>query len=276
MQKICGKQQWMTYARPDISYATKELARSLTQLTTLCQKLKHLLWYIKGTEHYRFYVRPIVRTIGATPDLNIFVHSDWAGRATTRKSTPGSVIKFMGSTIHFGSREQATIALSSAEAVRYAINTGAHQEPPTGSTPHQEGQRQDPHKLFEQAKHVHKNWSLKESKAHRAQTPFHRSNTFSSNNLRNMTPRGPPRSLQYGQQHRGHLRRSTLRAHSPALLANTNSSKGFTAARTQACTRVCTCEQRPQRTHTDMHFSSHGVDKGRQHPLYHKDLHTLT
>jgi hypothetical protein len=68
--------------------------------------------------------------------------------------------------------------------------------------------------------------------------------------LRNMTPRGPPRSLQYGQQHRGNLRRSTLRAHSPALLANTNSSKGFTAARTQACTRVCTCEQRPQRTHT--------------------------
>ena len=155
-------------------------------------------------------MRPIVRTIGATPDLNIFVHCDWAGRATTRKSTPGSVIKFMGSTIHFGSREQATIALSIAEAVRYAINTGAHQEPPTGSTPHQEGQRQDPHKLFEQAKHVHKNWSRKESKAHRAQTPFHRSNTFSSNNLRNMTPRGPPRSLQYGQQHRGHLRRSTL------------------------------------------------------------------
>ena len=60
-----------------------------------------------------------------TPDLDVFVHSDWAGCATTRKSTSGFVIKFMGSTIHFGSRTQATIALSSAEAELYAINTGA-------------------------------------------------------------------------------------------------------------------------------------------------------
>lgn len=135
MQKICAKQQWMTYARPDISYATKELARSLTQPTTLCQKLKHLLRYIKGTQHYRFYVRPIVRTIGATPDLNVFVHSDWAGRATTRKSTPGSVIKFMGLTIHFGTRAQATIALSSAEAVRYATSGTSYRKRSTSRRP---------------------------------------------------------------------------------------------------------------------------------------------
>ena len=116
----------MTYTRPDISYATKELARSLTQPTTLDQqKLKHLLRYIKGTQHYRFFVRPVVRTMDTTPDLDVFVDSDWAGCATTRRSTSGFAIKFMGSTIHFGSRTQATIALSSAEAELYAINTGA-------------------------------------------------------------------------------------------------------------------------------------------------------
>ena len=84
-----------------------------------------MLRYIKGTQHYRFYVRPAVRTVDTTPDLDVFVDSDWAGCATTRKSTSGFVIKFMGSTIHFGSRAQATIALSSAEAELYAINTGA-------------------------------------------------------------------------------------------------------------------------------------------------------
>ena len=116
----------MTYTRPDISYATKELARSLTQPTTLDQqKFKDLLRYIRGTQYYRFYVRPSVRTMDATPDLSVFVDSDWAGCAATRKSTSGSVKKFMGSTIHFGSRAQATIALSSAEAELDAINTGA-------------------------------------------------------------------------------------------------------------------------------------------------------
>ena len=51
--------------------------------------------------------------------------SDWAGCAETRKSTTGFSITFLGATITYGSRTQATIALSSAEAELYAINTGA-------------------------------------------------------------------------------------------------------------------------------------------------------
>ena len=125
-RRAVGKLQWMTYTRPDISYATKELARSLTEPTTADQqKLKHLLRYIRGTQHYKYYVRPTVTSTEITPDVGVYVDSDWAGCATTRKSTTGFVIKFMGSTIHFGSRTQSTIALSSAEAELYAINTGA-------------------------------------------------------------------------------------------------------------------------------------------------------
>jgi len=60
-----------------------------------------------------------------TPDVDVYVDSDWAGCATTRKSTTGSVIKFIGAAIHFGSRTQSTIALSSAESELYTINTGA-------------------------------------------------------------------------------------------------------------------------------------------------------
>ena len=125
-RRAVGKLQWMTYTRPDISYATKELARSLTEPTTADQqKLKHLLRYIKGTQHYKYYVRPTITATEIVPDVGVYVDSDWAGCSTTRKSTSGFVIKYMGATVRFGSRTQSTIALSSAEAELYAINTGA-------------------------------------------------------------------------------------------------------------------------------------------------------
>ena len=61
----------------------------------------------------------------AIPDINVYVDSDWAGCPTTRRSTTGFLITLLGTTINYGSRTQATIALSSAEAELYAINTGA-------------------------------------------------------------------------------------------------------------------------------------------------------
>ena len=76
-------------------------------------------------QHYKFYIQPTVKTSDITPDVDVYINSDWAGCATTRKSTSGFVIKFMGAAIHFASRAQSTIALSSAEAELYAINTGA-------------------------------------------------------------------------------------------------------------------------------------------------------
>ena len=117
----------MTYTRPDISYATKELARALQQPTTADQqKLKHLLRYIKGTKDYKQIIRPTVKIPAkAIPDINVYVDSDWAGCPTTRRSTTGFLITLLETTINYGSRTQATIALSSAEAELYAISTGA-------------------------------------------------------------------------------------------------------------------------------------------------------
>ena len=116
----------MTYTRPDICYATKELARALQQPTSSDQtKLKHLLRYIRGTTHYKQITRPTVKLTQTTHDLNVYVDSDWAGCVETRKSTTGFSITFLGATISYGSRTQATITLTSAEAELYAINTGA-------------------------------------------------------------------------------------------------------------------------------------------------------
>ena len=126
-KRAVRKLQWVTYTRPDISYATEELARALQKQTTADQqKQKHLLRYIKETKHYKQIIRPTVNLPAkAIPDLNVFVDSDWAGCPTTRRSTTGFLITLLETTINYGSRTQATIALSSAEAELYAISTGA-------------------------------------------------------------------------------------------------------------------------------------------------------
>ena len=84
--------------------------------------------YIKGTIHYKQVIRPTVKltqtTAQTSPDISIYVDSDWAGCPTTRRSTTGYSITYLGATVSYGSRTQATIALSSAEAELYAINTG--------------------------------------------------------------------------------------------------------------------------------------------------------
>ena len=58
-------------------------------------------------------------------DLTVYTDADWAGCQVTRKSTSGFVIQFLGTTVHFGSRTQSVVALSSAESEFYAIGTGA-------------------------------------------------------------------------------------------------------------------------------------------------------
>ena len=57
-RRAVGKLQWLTYTRPDISFATKELARELQQPTQQSlRKVKHLLRYLRGTQHYKMILR---------------------------------------------------------------------------------------------------------------------------------------------------------------------------------------------------------------------------
>ena len=130
-RRIVGKLQWLAYTRPDIAYSTKELARDLTAPTELSQKrVKHLLRYLHGTKHYKFTIEPTTTLRANTNnilDLDVHVDADWAGCPTTRKSTSGFNIIFLGTTVAFGSRTQATIALSSAESELYAICTGVNE-----------------------------------------------------------------------------------------------------------------------------------------------------
>ena len=102
-----------------------------TAPTDLSQKrVKHLLRYLHGTKHYKFTIEPTT-TLRATTnnilDPDVHVDADWAGCPTTRKSISGFNIIFLGTTVAFGSRTQATIALSSAESELYAICAGVNE-----------------------------------------------------------------------------------------------------------------------------------------------------
>ena len=128
-RRAVGKLQWLTYTRPDISFATKELARDLQQPTQQSlRKVKHLLRYLRGTQHYKMILRTTHTPQTKEPiDLNIYVDADWAGCPSTRKSTSGFIVTMMGSVVQFGSRTQAVVALSSAESELYGIGTGAQE-----------------------------------------------------------------------------------------------------------------------------------------------------
>ena len=73
----------------------------------------------EGTQPHKFVIQPTrLANNDSALDLDIFVDAYWAGCPTTRRSTTGFVTRFLGSTINFGSRTQATV-----ELYAYAINT---------------------------------------------------------------------------------------------------------------------------------------------------------
>ena len=126
-RRFVGKLQWVSPIRPDLSYTIKELARWLTTPTTKhLNQLKHCMRYIRGTLHYKYVLRPLIQlaSLTTTIDLVVYVDSDWAGCAETRKSTSGVIIQLLGSSVTAISRTQSTRALSSGEAEMYAVGTG--------------------------------------------------------------------------------------------------------------------------------------------------------
>ena len=69
-------------------------------------------------------LKHVYYTSNDTRYVDVFVDSDSAGDEISRKSTTGVVIKYGGYTVKTYSRNQKTIALSSAEAELYAIVSG--------------------------------------------------------------------------------------------------------------------------------------------------------
>ena len=111
-----GKLLWAAPVRPDISFAVKQLSRSLQAPTQHDEKqLKHLLRYLKGTLHFATSLQPPRKRVveqASSIQIQAYSDSDWAGCPKTRRSTTGASLFLWGVSLATSSRTQATQALS--------------------------------------------------------------------------------------------------------------------------------------------------------------------
>ena len=113
---------YMSIDQPDLQYACKEACREMAAPSDESWiKLKRLARYLVGRPEvvWRY---PWKDGHGA---WRVYVDSDWAGDAATRKSTSGGAILLGDHCIKTWSTTQSTIALSSCEAEYYALVDGA-------------------------------------------------------------------------------------------------------------------------------------------------------
>ena len=124
------KQQLVSFSgllpvRPDISFAVKELSRSLQAPTQQDEKqLKQVLRYLKGTLHFTISLQPPRQRVierASSIQIQACFDSAWARSSQTKKATSEVSLSLWGVPLATSSRTQASQASSSAEAELYAM-----------------------------------------------------------------------------------------------------------------------------------------------------------
>ena len=88
---VVGKLLYMCQERADIMYSVKETARKITCPTESDEmNLKRIVRYLKGAPS----AKSLIEIITPSKFVNVFTDSDWAGQATTCKSTSGRVVQW--------------------------------------------------------------------------------------------------------------------------------------------------------------------------------------
>ncbi|XP_022030534.1 uncharacterized mitochondrial protein AtMg00810-like [Helianthus annuus] len=116
-RSLAGALQYLTFTRPDISYAVQQICMHMHDpKTDHWNALKRIIRYIKGTADHGL-------TLSASTDLSLraYTDADWAGCPDTRRSTSGYCVYMGPNLLSWSSKRQSTISRSSAEAEYRAV-----------------------------------------------------------------------------------------------------------------------------------------------------------
>ncbi|GJW26295.1 ribonuclease H-like domain-containing protein [Tanacetum coccineum] len=109
---LAGSLQYLTFTRPDISYAVQQVCLYMHDpREPHFSDLKKILRYVHGTLDYRLQLFS-----SSTTDLVAYSNADWAGCPTTRRSTSGYCVFLGNNLLSWSFKRQPTLSRSSAEA----------------------------------------------------------------------------------------------------------------------------------------------------------------
>ncbi len=115
---VVARLNYLASDRPDVQFAVKEVARNMSSpRASHWPALRRIGMYLKGRPRLvlKYLWQKAVGTAVAYTD------SDWAGCPKTAKSTSGGIVTLGGHLVKSYSRQQKTVALSSAEAELHAM-----------------------------------------------------------------------------------------------------------------------------------------------------------
>ena len=118
---VVGKLLYICQERADVFHSVRETAPKTTCPTESDEtNLKRIVRHLKGVPS----AKSLIEIVTPPKFVNVYTDSDWAGQATTCKSTKNGVVQWRNATLTAWSRTQQTVSLSSAEAEFYAMTTG--------------------------------------------------------------------------------------------------------------------------------------------------------
>jgi hypothetical protein len=116
-QGLAGALQYITFTRPDISYAVQQVCLHMHDLREPHYALiKRILRYLHGTLDHGLRLRPT--------DISILVaysDADWAGCPDTHRSTSRYAVFLGDNLVSLSSKRQPTVSRSSAEVEYRAV-----------------------------------------------------------------------------------------------------------------------------------------------------------